>query len=700
MKLLVTGGAGFIGSNFVNYCDQIGLDVCGVIDKLTYAADPDRIPAHIPLFRQDIADANLSYVLEKIDPDVLVNFAAESVHEDTYIPILTQNADITHYKFKELFDRCTRYGIDRQGNVEVINIPETVELKTFGYKNGMGTLKRVQQISRHKYSGKLIRLTQKYGEICATPNHSIYDEYGQLVTPKDNPNILAMRKINWWQKRCINKVKLKIASPNLKKFNNRIALQGKHNKSTLWVKETLEGQDLEAFLRIIGIYVSEGHCFYNKANGGYIVGVSNKDLKWLTQIQKDFTLITNAKPTLVKHKNDVYQLDYASKLLFKLFSKYMGKGSLNKQLPKFVFNLSDEHKNTVLSSLVRGDGSICSNKNYDTIKYFTTSEKLHCQMCLLFTLLNKDYSIEITKKDSERGCNRCYTIKEVHLYNDASRINKFEELDYAGYVYDISIKDTRNFVCGPGNIVAHNSHVDNSITAVDEFIQSNYVGVHNILRHVRWFNQRFKKDILFCHISTDEVWGDLPQDSTRSFTEGDPIKPNNPYSATKAAADLLIQAFYHTYRDFKSIICRASNNFGPCQHFEKLLPTVIRKAHNNEPIPVYGDGSNVREWLYVDDFTRGILAAIEHIPPTAEVVGFGSSNAKSNIETVKEVLRIMKKPESLISFVEDRKGHDRRYSVDSSKALTLTGWAPEMKFEVGLRIVVEDVLERLKSRTR
>lgn len=244
---------------------------------------------------------------------------------------------------------------------------------------------------------------------------------------------------------------------------------------------------------------------------------------------------------------------------------------------------------------------------------------------------------------------------------------------------------------------AAESHVDNSITAVDAFIHSNYIGVHNILRHLRWYNQKFNKDIIYIQISTDEIWGDLPQESARQFNESDPIAPNNPYSATKAAGDLLIRAFYRTYGDFKSTICRASNNFGPNQHFEKLLPTVISKAYKNEPIPVYGDGSNVREWLYVDDFTRGILKAIEYAPHEAEVFGFGSNDTYSNIKIIKKVLKIMNKPESLISFVEDRKGHDRKYSVDYSKALGELGWLPETDFDIGLRIVVEDVLGRLQN---
>lgn len=297
----------------------------------------------------------------------------------------------------------------------------------------------------------------------------------------------------------------------------------------------------------------------------------------------------------------------------------------------------------------------------------------------------------------ETGSAECYVVDCLTYAGDLGRIRhsiKFFEQDIAtaNMRYILQLVDPDAVV----NFAAH-SHVDNSIYSQEEFIHSNYTGVYNLLRSIRSYNERLNKDVLFCQISTDEVWGDLPEDSTRKFVECDPLKPNNPYAATKAAADLLIRAYSKTYNDFRSVICRASNNFGPGQHQEKLLPTIITKAYNNESLPIYGTGSNVREWLYVDDFSRGILKAL-NLPPyhqKALVLGFGSKNAVSNINVAKKVLKFMNKPNSLISFVEDRKGHDRKYSVNYEKAKTLLGWEPEVDLDSGLKIVIEDVVKRL-----
>jgi len=246
------------------------------------------------------------------------------------------------------------------------------------------------------------------------------------------------------------------------------------------------------------------------------------------------------------------------------------------------------------------------------------------------------------------------------------------------------------------------THVDNSIVGCNNFIASNYCGVHNILNHIREYQEKTRKQILLVHISTDEVYGDIPIDSRRKFKEDDPLKPNNPYAATKAAADLLIQAYHHTYKDFNYIICRAANNYGPNQHFEKLLPTIIRKALKDEPIPIYGDGSNVREWLWVDDFVKGILKVTDlFLQPhsaTGKLFNFGSGVERSNLETVRTVLKLMDKPESLISFVEDRPGHDRKYAINWEKVNEITNWAPQANFEEGLKIVIADITERIAAR--
>jgi dTDP-glucose 4,6-dehydratase len=244
---------------------------------------------------------------------------------------------------------------------------------------------------------------------------------------------------------------------------------------------------------------------------------------------------------------------------------------------------------------------------------------------------------------------------------------------------------------------AAESHVDNSIKnwTADSFIWSNYSGVASIVNNIRNFGEHTGKRILLVQVSTDEVLGDIPVDSAAELDESSPIAPNNVYSATKAAAEQLLWAMWHTSKDFEYMVVRATNNYGPNQHFEKLLPTIISKATNNSHIPVYGTGDNIREWLWSADFVRGIHAAIER-GRIGEVYHFGSGVRKSNLEVTRTILQLMNKNEDLIEFVRDRPGHDRKYALRCTKAREKLGWNPTQKFEDGLQIVIGDVLSRLK----
>ncbi len=223
---------------------------------------------------------------------------------------------------------------------------------------------------------------------------------------------------------------------------------------------------------------------------------------------------------------------------------------------------------------------------------------------------------------------------------------------------------------------AAESHVDNSIETPDIFIKTNVLGTQVLLDAcVKYSIKRFHQ------ISTDEVYGDLPLDSKESFTEMSPLKPSSPYSASKAAADLLTLSYYKTY-GLPITISRSSNNYGKHQHEEKLIPKTIKMAVAGMQIPIYGDGKNVRDWLHVDDHCRAI-DLILHTGKIGEIYNIGAGNEINNFNLVKQILLILQKDESLISFVEDRKGHDRRYSVDTSKVIAL-GWQPQIPFEKGL----------------
>lgn len=231
---------------------------------------------------------------------------------------------------------------------------------------------------------------------------------------------------------------------------------------------------------------------------------------------------------------------------------------------------------------------------------------------------------------------------------------------------------------------AAESHVDRSITNPNIFVETNVLGTLNLLNSaLRIFNQ--KSDFRFVHVSTDEVYGSLSE-ADPAFMETTPLAPNSPYSASKASSDLLVNAYFETYH-LPTMITRCSNNYGPFQFPEKLIPLMIDNAKNNKPLPVYGNGKNIRDWIYVDDHNEGIWATFCKGVP-GQAYNFGGQSEKRNIDVVKTILQKLDKPESLITYVEDRKGHDWRYAIDFTKAARELGWHPTVNFEEGLEKTV------------
>jgi dTDP-glucose 4,6-dehydratase len=226
---------------------------------------------------------------------------------------------------------------------------------------------------------------------------------------------------------------------------------------------------------------------------------------------------------------------------------------------------------------------------------------------------------------------------------------------------------------------AAQTHVDRSIADPWPFIHSNTLGVYNILESLRKNN----KDALLLHIGTDEVYGDI---AIGSFKESDSLRPSSPYSASKASADLLILSYVRTY-GIKAIITRCTNNFGPYQFPEKLIPKAIIRAILGLKIPIYGKGKNVRDWIYVLDHCEALDLVLKK-GRSGEIYNISSGNELSNLQIISKVLKIIGKPLDLIEFVEDRPGHDLRYSLDSSKIRSELGWKPKYSFEEALKKTV------------
>ncbi|MDX1979263.1 MAG: dTDP-glucose 4,6-dehydratase [Bryobacteraceae bacterium] len=297
----------------------------------------------------------------------------------------------------------------------------------------------------------------------------------------------------------------------------------------------------------------------------------------------------------------------------------------------------------------------------------------------------------------------------------AARLTNLDKLTYAGNLEnlaEVAGSPAYRFVKGdiadagdvervfseekPDAVVhfAAESHVDRSILMPDAFVRTNVFGTFTLLEAAR----RHKVE-RFIHVSTDEVYGSL--DEPLEAGENDPLKPSSPYSASKAGSDLLALSYYTTYK-LPVVVTRASNNYGPYQFPEKLIPLMISNALEDRNLPIYGDGLQVRDWLFVDDHCRGILALL-HKGRAGEIYNIGGSRSLPNIEVVKQILAATGKPASLMTYVTDRPGHDRRYALSSHKLEAETGWKPQVGFEQGLAQTVSwyrdnrDWVARVKS---
>ncbi len=290
------------------------------------------------------------------------------------------------------------------------------------------------------------------------------------------------------------------------------------------------------------------------------------------------------------------------------------------------------------------------------------------------------------------------------LANTDYKVVNYDKLTYAGNLENLTdIEDNPNYKFVKGDICdaetvekvfaeneidtvvnfAAESHVDRSILSSKEFIVTNVEGTQVLLDVSR--KHGVEK---FLQVSTDEVYGSLPEDrKDLLFTEQTPITTNSPYSASKASADLLCNAYFHTHK-FPVLVTRCSNNYGPYQFPEKLIPLMIAKAMDGEKLPVYGDGKNVRDWLYVEDHCSAILRVLKK-GNIGEVYNIGGNNEWYNIDIVKLILKTLGKGEDQITFVKDRPGHDRRYAIDSTKIMTELGWSPAHQFEDGIKLTID-----------
>jgi dTDP-glucose 4,6-dehydratase len=284
-----------------------------------------------------------------------------------------------------------------------------------------------------------------------------------------------------------------------------------------------------------------------------------------------------------------------------------------------------------------------------------------------WNVINLDFLTYAGNMENTGGLEVRYPGRYIFVRGDIADASFINEL-FSGYGFDLVLN------------LAAESHVDRSIEGAGVFVRTNVLGTQVLLDASR------KNGVeRFLQVSTDEVYGSLGSEGR--FTEDLPLKPNSPYSASKAAADLLVHSYIKTY-GLDAVITRCSNNYGPYQFPEKLIPLMVVNAHHDKELPVYGQGKNIRDWIYVEDHCRGIVMVAEK-GECGEVYNLGGDAEKENLEIVRTICRHLGKPETLIRFVKDRPGHDFRYAMDYAKISRDLGWRPEKDFDTGLNATID-----------
>ncbi|MGE5438077.1 MAG: GDP-mannose 4,6-dehydratase [Syntrophothermus sp.] len=626
------------------------------------------------------------------------------------IPIKT-SCNIEYRKFSDLWNEQLKKNKEiiienvNGTEIEVINLNDNTQMKALGYWNGMGTWFKIKQISRHRWKDKVVKLSQKFGSIIVTPNHSILDINQKICSPLENPFLLNIRKLNYNQKKYLNTLNLSI-----KGVYNYDRYYFWLNNSNKKIKRKLNYNDLKSLCRFISAFVAEGHTSYNKSNKGYFVGISNQDKNWLIELENDLKKFYTGTCCYIKHKKhnfkDVWELQINSKILYRFLRETCGTNSFCKQLPMWFSQLNKELLNIILQKLIEGDGCYDNNK----FRYTTASYKLACQLSLLFSLLNYDYNVNEENKNN----NIYYHFRQVDSYVVSSDVNgkKFELLDYDGWVYDITVDEVSNFAVGVGNIVVHNSHVHVSFEMPEYTADVDGIGVLRLLNAV-------KDSGIDCKIyqaSTSEMFGGIPgSEPQNEFT---PFYPRSPYAASKVFAYNICQNYKESYNMF------ISNGilFNHCS--PRRLPTFVTRKVTNGIAEIYhgkrdfipiGNIDSKRDWGHASDFVLAMHMILQHDKPDNFVVATGETHTvrefiekafqivEINIEWVgsgKNEKGFCRKTGKMLVQVEDRFFRPAEVDIlqgDSFKIRKTLGWYPTVSFDKLIEEMVEYDITNLET---
>lgn len=669
-KMLITGGCGFIGHHFVeHFLKNTDWEII-ILDKLTYAASGfDRIrdinafdDKRVFIYSNDISTPISEGVLQEIKSvNYILHMAAESVSENTIIPTYRSGRNVQHFRIKdlwELYEKKYNKCVDKRG-VEIIDISDPQE-KTLTIKSGYGQWRRIKQITRHWYEGKVVNMKQKWGEITVTPNHSIYNSNMELTIPSKEEELLPLRKI--------------------KPFRNQLNVI-EHFGKFKWKTS------MDDLIYLIAFFVTEGSTTFNKANGSYITDFSQNNIEDIYRIYNIVKDNFGIDGYICERKCSSLRIN--SKEIYNFFRKLFGTNSGNKKLPEFVFKLNDELKFKLWEYMVYFDGTKYDQKKS---RYCSNSEILISQICTLLSMINIDYSYNRKVFDKEEW-NDSITINQCYVHNNNKDSSEYEEFYYKGWVYDIEVDDTHKFTCGLGNIVVHNSHVDKSIEDPYPFIVSNIIGTYNMLE----FARKMDNLELFLYFSTDEVFGPAPNGVF--YKEWDRYNCTNAYSATKAGANELCMS-YSTMYGLPVVVTNTMNAMGERQHPEKFIPMTLKKILNGEKVIIHSDPtgtiSGSRHYIHCRNIADGVQFLLSNFEEREKYNIVGEKEV-TNLELAQMIADIAGKPlhYEMVDFHSSRPGHDLRYALDGSKMKEL-GWEPPKSFEKSLEKTINWTLKNKK----
>lgn len=581
---------------------------------------------------------SLTSLCKKARADIFINAAAQSVHPNSLLNIKRDGGAPQFRKIEKLWNRLApRHTVRRELSndgleVEVIDLPTNLQLNVLAYKSGMANYFPIRQISRHKYKGKLIHLKQKWGEVVVTPNHSVYRSDGQLVRPTENPELLAARKVNYYNTRPRTEVRLDVSETRVGSTIEIDELgwsycEGQEDKRFRLSLNEKDGS-LSAFLRFCGAFIAEGWTSFNKANGAYITGICQNDRSWLDELGKDLQRFYSGPFNIVEGRKNGYastwQLQINSRVLYNLMRKYCGIGSNEKKIPSFVFLLRKELWGLLLGKMLEGDGRLIQCKDYANNSYTSTSEVLIAQLGYMWSCLGLDYSYSRYAFENASWSDRL-EIRETKFYKTArEETDLYEELDYDGYVYDISVDEVHNFCIGLGNVVVHNSHVGSSFEQPIYTFQATGQGVLHCLEAIRQSGIYTK----FVQLSTSEMFGGISGEPATEQTE---FHPRSPYGVAKLAGYWITINYRESYKMFAAnSICfnhEYQGRRGPNFVTRKITLGIASIKNGKQTKLALGNLDAKRDWMSAWDACDGIIRIAEATWPSDYVLASGSTHS-------------------------------------------------------------------------